>query len=177
MEPSTSDRLNASLKDIHVAAFALGLAWLCDCAHIANMEAFSSISGTTPSVGELSAEFAKQKRAKSPPLAFEKTPNDALVPLNSPRRSHSGTIDSAADTTMGRLSPLQSGEAQDLQVVVDQQASAIQLLHDAFAAERQAWSLEREQLYQRIASLETLLKTGGGYRCVFPMQLPRSIDH
>lgn len=58
-----------------------------------------------------------------------------------------------------------SGDS-DLQAIVDQQASTIQLLHEAFAAERQVWSLEKERLYQRIASLEKLLKTNNGYRLV-----------
>jgi hypothetical protein len=125
----------------------------------------ASLPGTTPSVGELSAEFARQKRVKSPPLAFEKTSNDSLAPLTSPTRSRLGQLDNIARSpTMGRLSPLQEGEGLDLQVVIDQQASAIQLLHDAFAAERQAWSLERERLHYRIANLEKLLRTGDGYR-------------
>lgn len=65
---------------------------------------------------------------------------------------------------MGRLSPrAAAGDEQDLQVIVDQQAAAIQLLHDAFAAERQAWSLEKDRLHNRIASLEKLLKMGDGY--------------
>lgn len=62
---------------------------------------------------------------------------------------------------MGLTSP----QEQDLQVIVDQQANAIQLLHEAFAAERQVWSLEKDRLYQRIASLEQLLKTRDHYRC------------
>lgn len=126
----------------------------------------SARPGTTPSVGELSAEFAKQKRAKSPPLAFAKTSNDSLAPLTSPSSQTAPITDSASTLShiMGRLSPARPGEEPDLQVVVDQQAAAIQLLHDAFAAERQAWSLEKERLYQRIASLEKLLKTGDGYR-------------
>lgn len=66
---------------------------------------------------------------------------------------------------MGRLSPPPiASEAQDLQIIIDQQASAIQLLHDAFAAERQAWNSEKERLYTRIASLEKLLRVGDGYR-------------
>lgn len=64
---------------------------------------------------------------------------------------------------MGRLSPAQPGEEPDLQVVLDQQAAALQLLHDAFAAERQAWNMEKERLYCRIASLEKLLRTGDGH--------------
>ena len=53
---------------------------------------------------------------------------------------------------------------QHLQILVDQQASALQLLHEAFGAERQAWGLEKERLYQRIASLEQLLKSGDHWR-------------
>lgn len=118
-------------------------------------------------MGDLSAEFAKQKRAKSPPLAFEKTSNDSLAPLTSPHSQTAPLTDSAENTLariMGRLSPPRVSEEQDLQVVVDQQAAAIQLLHDAFAAERQAWSLEKDRLYHRIASLEKLLRMGDGYR-------------
>lgn len=130
------------------------------------MDSSSSLPESTPSVEELTAEFAKQQRAKSPPLAFEKTPNDTLAPLTSPTRPHleASTNGAVALPTMGRLSPPVDGDALDLQAVVDQQASAIQLLHDAFAAERQAWSLEKERLYHRISSLETLLKMGDGYR-------------
>lgn len=132
------------------------------------MDPPTSIPDDTPSVGELSAAFAKQKRAKSPPLAFEKTPNDTLAPLTSPTRPQSTSILGAAlsSPTMGRLNSPPPGDQQDLQVIVDQQTSAIQLLHDAFAAERQVWSLERERLYYRIASLEKLLRTGDGYRWV-----------
>lgn len=67
---------------------------------------------------------------------------------------------------MGRTSPLTPGSMheQHLQILVDQQANAIQLLHEAFGAERRAWSLEKERLYQRIASLEQLLKTGDHWR-------------
>jgi hypothetical protein len=130
------------------------------------MESTASLPGTTPSVGELGAEFARQKRAKSPPLAFEKTPNDSLAPVTSPTRARIGQLDdiSLSSPSMGRLSPQQAADAYDMQVVVDQQASAILLLHDAFAAERHAWSLERERLHYRIASLEKLLKTADGQR-------------
>ena len=123
-------------------------------------------STPTPSVGELSAEFAKQKRAKSPPLAFEPTPNDSLAPLISPPRSRLGQLDtvSLSSPSMGRLSPLHADDAHELQAIVDQQASAMRKLHDAFAAERQVWDRERERLYHRIMSLEKLLKNADGYR-------------
>ncbi|EMC99060.1 hypothetical protein BAUCODRAFT_64864 [Baudoinia panamericana UAMH 10762] len=58
---------------------------------------------------------------------------------------------------MGLTSPQAPDSEQGLQVIVDQQSNAIQLLHEAFAAERQVWSLEKDRLYQRIASLEKLL--------------------
>jgi len=61
---------------------------------------------------------------------------------------------------MGILSPQPTGTELDLQAIIDQQANALQLLHMAFAAERQAWSLERERMHQRIASLESLLRNG-----------------
>ena len=131
-----------------------------------NMDTDTSFPDTTPSIGELSAQFAKQKRPRSPPLAFEPTPNDSLAPLSSPTRPDLGRLDrlSISSPTMGRLSPGHADEMQDLQLVIDQQASALQLLHDAFAAERRSWSLERERLHDRIASLEKLLKNADGHR-------------
>lgn len=62
------------------------------------------------------------------------------------------------------MSPQEHGNERDLQVIVDQQANAIQLLHNAFAAERQVWVLEKERLYQRIDRLEQLLKNRDHYR-------------
>ncbi|KAK5688646.1 hypothetical protein LTS10_000624 [Elasticomyces elasticus] len=56
--------------------------------------------------------------------------------------------------------PMHNGSGMDLQVIVDQQTSAITLLHEAFAAERQVWSLEKDRFLQRISSLEQLLKNG-----------------
>ncbi|KAK3702212.1 hypothetical protein LTR37_015044 [Vermiconidia calcicola] len=123
----------------------------------------ASLPGTTPSVGELSAEFAKEKRAKSPPLAFEKTSNDALAPrITSPSQGEigSGAAVPSPSAIMGRLDTHLS---EGLQIIIDQQANAINKLHDAFAAERQTWTLEKERLYQRIAKLERLLKSGDGY--------------
>ncbi|KAF2165403.1 hypothetical protein M409DRAFT_24253 [Zasmidium cellare ATCC 36951] len=99
-------------------------------------------------------------RVKSPPLAFERTPNDVLLAPTDTGNSTGGSLGSPSN--IGRASPLTPGSMheQHLQILVDQQANAIQLLHEAFGAERQAWSLEKERLYQRIASLEQLLKTG-----------------
>lgn len=56
------------------------------------------------------------------------------------------------------------GDSPDLQAIVHKQAAAMSQLHLAFAAEREAWSCERENLYQRISSLEKLLITNSGHR-------------
>ncbi|EME83820.1 uncharacterized protein MYCFIDRAFT_207071, partial [Pseudocercospora fijiensis CIRAD86] len=60
---------------------------------------------------------------------------------------------------MGRLSPL-SESPLDLQAIIEKQAEAIKHLHIAFAVERESWELERKSFYNRIASLEQLLKNG-----------------
>ena len=125
----------------------------------------SSSSLDNPDFSERPSALAQQ-RAKSPPLAFEKTPNDSLLPLNTPPPLDSEPAADGVNSpsqAMGRLSPF-SGGTLDLQAIVDQQTNAIQLLHEAFAAERQVWSLEKDRLYQRIASLETLLKSGDHWR-------------
>lgn len=114
-----------------------------------------------PSIGELSASFAKEKRPRSPPLAFEPTPNDALAPLTTPPKDH--LIDSlSVSPSMGRHSP-QSEDEKRLQVIVEKQARLIDSLHETFADERKIWGLERERLHQRIARLEGLLKHGDGH--------------
>ncbi|KAK3676202.1 hypothetical protein LTR78_003952 [Recurvomyces mirabilis] len=95
---------------------------------------------------------------KSPALAFEPTSNDSLAPrIPSPSKQTEKSSQSLGPQSItGIMSP--RGE-QDLQVIVDQQASAMDRLHEAFAAERQVWNLEKDWLHQRIASLEQLLKT------------------
>ncbi|RMX98075.1 hypothetical protein D0867_12564 [Hortaea werneckii] len=103
---------------------------------------------------------------KSPPLAFAPTSNDALAPRIPPFQNlDTAPLESHSDSrsTMGLASPQAQGDEPALQIIVDQQANAIQLLHDAFAAERQVWSLERGSLYQRIAKLEQLLKNRDHY--------------
>ncbi|KAI6824509.1 hypothetical protein KC340_g12319 [Hortaea werneckii] len=98
---------------------------------------------------------------KSPPLAFAPTSNDALAPrIPPPQNFNTDLLASHLDSqsTMGLSSPQAQGDEPALQAIVDQQANAIRLLHDAFAAERQVWSLERGSLYQRITKLEQLLK-------------------
>lgn len=122
----------------------------------------ASLPDNTASIGELSAHFASQQRAKSPPLAFEPTPNDALVaPANTGSNitSPQPRIDS-----MGRSDlPFGRGEPYDSQAIIDQQTLVINKLHDTFAAERKVWDLERERLYNRITSLESLLRAGDSY--------------
>lgn len=126
----------------------------------------------TPSPSHALSDSAKTQpldsapaRSKSPPLAFEKTPNDMLVsPSFRPHFvDHDIGLTSPSLSALARRSPGEASE-QHLQVIVDQQTNAIQLLHEAFAAERQVWSLEKERLYQRIASLEKLLRNGDHYR-------------
>nr|POE59013.1 hypothetical protein CFP56_24283 [Quercus suber] len=112
---------------------------------------------------------AELTRPKSPPLAFQKTPNDSLAHVSFPDTTPQRYSTDNPDTS-GVLSPDRSqgnmGRSinSHLQVIVDQQASAIQLLHQAFAAERKVWDLERESLMLRISSLEQLLKTGDHHR-------------
>ncbi|KAF7188870.1 hypothetical protein HII31_09793 [Pseudocercospora fuligena] len=99
---------------------------------------------------------------KSPPLAFEKTPNDALVPPIAPP-PNDGELPKSPSETMGRLSPL-SESPLDLQAIIEKQAEAIKHLHKAFAVERESWDLERKRFHNRIASLEQLLKNGEHHR-------------
>ncbi len=122
----------------------------------------TSLSDHRDPVSELSPAFPKGKGARSPPLAFEPTPNDALSPPTF--RSSSNAHTTLGAMNMGRLSPPPlAGEGYELQRVVDQQVSAIDLLHDAFNGERLAWKSEREALYTRIAKLERLLRVGDGH--------------
>lgn len=58
------------------------------------------------------------------------------------------------------------GDSPDLQAIVHKQSKAMAQLHSAFAAEREAWSCERDSLYQRISSLEKLLVMNNGHRYV-----------
>lgn len=122
---------------------------------------------TTPSVSQLSAEFAKEKRAKSPPLTFEPTPNDALVaPIATsppPSEKHNHIDSLAMASTNARKNSSQSDDARRLQAIVNKQAKLIDRLHDTFGEERKIWGLERERLHSRIAQLEGLLKTDDGY--------------
>ncbi|TKA29761.1 hypothetical protein B0A50_03124 [Salinomyces thailandicus] len=105
---------------------------------------------------------------KSPPLAFAPTSNDSLAPLISPGVDVYTNISalrsrSRSPSPMGHMSPPAPGEELGLQVIVDQQAHAIQLLHEAFGAERQVWCSEKIQLHQRIAKLEQLLNNRHHY--------------
>lgn len=107
------------------------------------------------------------KRAKSPPMAFEPTPNDALAARFSPPIAYNN-FDTFQTSSSRVMSPNGSifGDSPDLQAIVHKQSKAMAQLHSAFAAEREAWSCERDSLYQRISSLEKLLITNSGHRCV-----------
>lgn len=106
-------------------------------------------------------------------MAFERTSNDALAPRISPPFTYQN-IDPFTSTSSRAMSPNGSAYpgSPDLQALVHKQANAIAQLHLAFAAERDSWSYERENLYQRISSLEKLLSMNSGHRCVsFPILL------
>jgi len=135
-------------------------------------------SATSPPHAETPPALAP-KRAKSPPMAFERTSNDALAPRISPPFQNIDPFTSASSHIMSPNGSAYTG-SPDLQALVHKQANAIQQLHLAFAAEREAWQYERENLYQRISSLEKLLVTNSGHRCVqflcFLQVIPDSID-
>lgn len=102
---------------------------------------------------------------KSPPLAFERTPNDSLVPpTQQPRPNAAERHDSPSD--MGRTSPLSPATVDEssLYALVNKQRDTIDGLHKAFEEERKAWKLEQAWLNSRIARLETLLKHGHHWR-------------
>jgi hypothetical protein len=105
-----------------------------------------------------------QKALKSPPLAFEKTSNDALAPLISPLTFDFNTGSPFSPSAVnGGMQRASSGDMATLQRVIDKQAKAIHQVHLAYAAEREAWLAERESLHQRIASLEMLLRADNGH--------------
>lgn len=115
-------------------------------------------------VPSFTSPFTQQsvpKTPKSPPLAFQKTSNDALAPFI----SSSVQLDPLASPPTANMG-LHQGDAGALQRVVEKQASAIKALHVAFDAEREAWIAERDSLYQRIGSLEKLLMAGNSHRYV-----------
>lgn len=132
-----------------------------------------------PSFTSPFTQSANSKPPKSPPLAFEKTSNDALAPLISPE-VQLDPLDplsppSAADMGVSQLA--NGGEVGALQRVVEKQAGAIKALHVAFDAERDAWIAERDSLHQRIGSLEKLLTAGNSHRSVIAVPLTLSLNH
>lgn len=90
-------------------------------------------------------------------MAFEKTPNDSLAPLISPPEN----LDF---DPFNAMSPTSTDPTAHFQAVIDKQSNAIEALHAAFAAEREAWAAERRSLYQRVSSLEKLLRAQNGHR-------------
>jgi hypothetical protein len=125
-----------------------------------------SLATSSTSSPPLAGTPPAPKRAKSPPMAFERTSNDALAPLVSPP-FYSG-IDPFLSTSSRTMSPNGSPYGSDpgLQALVHKQAQAMNQLHSAFAVEREVWTMEKAHLYQRISSLEKLLNTNSGHRCV-----------
>ena len=101
-------------------------------------------------------------------MAFERTSNDALAPFISPPFAYQN-IDPFTSTSsrgMSRNGSSYGASSPDLQAIVHKQSNAMAQLHSAFAAEREAWMMERDNLYQRISSLEKLLITNSAHRCV-----------
>ncbi|KAK6440974.1 hypothetical protein LTR95_002797 [Oleoguttula sp. CCFEE 5521] len=105
----------------------------------------------------------ERSQPKSPPLAFEKTPNDSLAPSTALNNNLEDDIGFSNTTfNMGSFGKAFT-PSPSLQTVVDKQARALHQLHLAFAAEREAWLCERESMQQRISSLERLLSVNNGH--------------
>lgn len=114
----------------------------------------------------LSAPTATQKPPKSPPLAFEPTPNDVLMPLSrgpatmpfyqqsmmTPGSIMSPPIDKIQDTTVSFDSN------SDMDILLAKKDEALRLALQAFTVERECWQMEKDHLHRRIANLEALLK-------------------
>lgn len=106
-------------------------------------------------------------------MAFERTSNDALAPIISPPLAYQN-IDPFTSNSSRVMSPngsIYGGSSPDLQAIVHKQSRAMAQLHSAFAAEREAWVAERDNLYQRISSLEKLIITNNGHRYVSMLAL------
>ena len=106
-------------------------------------------------------------------MAFERTSNDALAPFISPPLAYQN-IDPFTSTSSHVMSPngsIYGSSSPDLQAIVHKQSTAMAQIHSAFAAEREAWAMERDNLYQRISSLEKLLITNSNHRCVSVLML------
>jgi hypothetical protein len=109
-------------------------------------------------------------------MAFERTSNDALAPFISPPLAYQNIDPFTSSTSSRVMSPngsIYGGSSPDLQAIVHKQSNAMAQLHSAFAAEREAWLMERDNLYQRISSLEKLLITNSAHRCVSMLLLPQ----
>ncbi|KAM3417047.1 hypothetical protein BST61_g8628 [Cercospora zeina] len=122
----------------------------------------SQLAASPPSTSSSSSTVLHQQpvRPKSPPLAFAPSPNDSLVARTSPPHAHTANrTTSPSQSTMGRMTPL-SESPLALQAIIDKQAEALRQLHKAFQAERESWDLERQRFFERICSLEQLLKSG-----------------
>ena len=141
-------------------------AFVIDQLHLANMcpESSNAPGNELPSTTE---ELAQSTQPKTPPLAFEPTSNDSLLPpvsslCSQPRLGARSDSNDEMKSCVDRLG-LHDDDARRLQVIVDQQTSLVSKLHETFADERRVWGLERERLHQRVARLEALLKRHGGH--------------
>ena len=126
------------------------------------------MSSSSPPISTDEFEVSPPRTAddapKSPPLAFQQTSNDSLVPRNAVSHTSTGALPTSPSTSnMGRMSPL-AESPQALQAIIDKQSEALRQLHKGFNAERESWDLERERFFERIHSLEQLLKNGEHHR-------------
>ena len=108
-----------------------------------------------------------KQRPKSPPLAFQMTSNDALnPPTNHNQMSfHSSEHEYSSSRQQKPNWDLPTSMERALQAQIKKQADTLRMQHEAFAAERDCWEVERDRLYRRISSLESLLRSANGHRC------------
>ena len=128
---------------------------------------------------QLAGPAAAAKPPRSPPMAFQITSNDSLyAPVRptqpapmphfySPEYVTSPVTRQKLDYDVA--DPLQ----KELQTQIRKQGDALRLQHQAFAAERECWDLERDRLYCRVEALEGLLKAANGHRSVIACLLRR----
>ena len=129
------------------------------------MDSSSSAQALLPDI--TSPESAQQPpRAKSPPLAFEPTPNDALAPRINP---DSDTIAPRPSTSSNGQT---GGEDPLIRAMREQWALVAFHTQEACDAERRTWALERQWLHNRITNLEILLRAGRNDRYLWAFMCP-----
>ena len=106
-----------------------------------------------------------KRRPKSPPMAFQSTSNDALSPPSDLNQMSFHSGHSASPNTHPKVYNHHTSQIeQELQAQIEQQIVALRKQHEAFIAERQCWSLERDRLYRRVGALESLLRNVNDHR-------------